>query len=416
VSKVSENKTVVTGQQIGLLGGPLYTTYKVLGAIYYADKIKGEAVYWLETNDADFNEINHIDYLDAQGQLRTLTWDIHSQGYSCGFIEIDASLVEILETFFSTIRQTDFTPCLKEMTLDCYIPGRTLGEAAHMLAEELFGQYDIKIFTPFEKDFRKFSQEILLKEAERTPDGEQCNCFCMVGKQRKTIFKKEGKYQLRDGTIVDLAKHNLVPNVRTRSVCQDAYFHTHTYIAGPGEVKYLSELGPVFQFYDVKPAAVNQRMSIYLIEPRVQRLMKRTGLSLDQVVESSREELIKTALKDIASFDFNKTLQQANDYTDEYLGKLETVEFDAPDIKNLRKLLRGEIKKTTGKLRAAEKEKHQRLLADVESLADNLKPFGKKQDRVFNIFYYMNLFGGKDFIHTIYKNYDPDKKILEIQP
>lgn len=413
---MSESKTVVTGQQIGLLGGPLYTTYKVLGAIFLADKINGEAVYWLETNDADFNEINHIEYLDAQGHLRTLTWDIHSQGYSCGFIEIDNSLKEILQTFFSTIRQTDFTPGLKDMALDCYTPGRTLEEASHMLAEELFGQYDIRIFTPFEKDFRKFSQKILLQEAERTPDGEQCNCFCMKGKQRKAIFKKEGKYQLRDGSIVDVSKHDLVPNVRTRSVCQDAYFDTHTYIAGPGEVKYLAELGPVFQFHGVKPAAVKQRMSIYLIEPRVQRLMKRTGLSLDQVVEYSREDLIKTALKDRASFDFNHTLQHGNDYTDQYLGKLETIGFDAADIKNLRKLLNVEVKKATGKLRAAEKEKYQQLLADAGSLADNLKPYGKKQDRVFNIFYYMNLFGGKDFIHEIYQNYDPDRKILEIQP
>lgn len=415
MSKVSESKTVVTGQQIGLLGGPLYTTYKVLGAIYYADKINGEAVYWLESNDADFNEINHIDYLDAQGQLRTLTWDIHSQGYSCGFIEIDASLVEILETFFSTIRQTDFTPGLKDMALDCYTPGRTLGKASHMLAEELFGQYDIRIFTPFEKKFRKFSQEILLKEAERTPDGEQCNCFCMVGKQRKTIFKKEGKYQLRDGTVVDLTKHVLVSNVRTRSVCQDAYFHTHTYIAGPGEIKYLPELGPIFQFHDVKPAAVQRRMSIYLIEPRVQRLMNRTGLSLDQITASSREDLIKTTLKDKASSDFDKILQQGNDYTDEFLGKLEAIGYDASDIKNLRKLLLGEVKKAAGKLRAAEKEKHQQLLADAASLADNLKPFGKEQERVFNIFYYMNLFGGKNFIHKIYQNYDPGRKILEIQ-
>lgn len=412
---MSEGKTVVTGQQIGLLGGPLYTTYKVLGAIYHADKISSKAIYWLETNDADFNEINHIDYLDARGQLRTLTWDIPSQGYSCGFIEIDSSLKEILETFFATIRQTDFTLGLKEMALDCYSPGRTLGEASHMLAEELFGQYDIRIFTPFEEDFRKFSQEILLKEAERTPEGEQCNCFCMVGKQRKTIFKKASKYQLRDGTVVDLGKHVLVPNVRTRSVCQDAYFHTHTYIAGPGEVKYLAELGPVFQFHGVKPAAVQRRMSIYLIEPRVQRLMKRTGLSLDRIVTLNREDLIKTALKDKAAFDFNKTLQQGNDYTDEYLGKLEAVGYDASDIKNLRKLLLGEVKKAAGKLRAAEKEKHQQLLADAASLADNLNPFGKKQDRVFNIFYYMNLFGGKDFIHKIYENYEPERKILEIQ-
>ena len=121
-------------------------------------------------------------------------------------------------------------------------------------------------------------------------------------------------------------------------------------------------------------------------------------------------------MKNKASFDFNKILQQGNDFTDQYLGKLETIGFDAADIKNLRKLLLGEIKNATGKLRAAEKEKHQQLLADAGTLADYLRPFGKKQDRVFNIFYYMNLFGGKDFIQKIYENYDPERKVLEIQP
>jgi uncharacterized protein YllA (UPF0747 family) len=416
VIKVSESSTVVTGQQTGLLGGPLYTTYKVLGAVFHARQIKGEAVYWLETNDADFNEINHIDYLDAEGQLRTLTWDIPSQGYSCGFIEIDGSLVELLETFFAGLRQTDFTPGLKEMALRCYTPGRTLGEASRMLAKELFGQFNIRIFTPFETGFRTFSREILLKEAGRTPEGEQCNCFCMIGKQRKAVFKKNDRFHLRDGTVVDLNNHDLVPNVRTRSICQDAYFHTHTYVAGPGEVKYLAELGPAFQFHGVIPAVVQPRMSIYLIEPRVRRLINRTGLSLEQIANSNREDLIKQALKDKTSFDFNQALQEGNDYSNEYLGKLETLGFEAADIKHLRKLLLQEMKKNLGKLRAREKEKHQRLLTDAEYLSDNLKPFGKKQDRVFNIFYYMNLFGGKEFIEKIYDNYDPGREVLEIQP
>jgi uncharacterized protein YllA (UPF0747 family) len=143
--------------------------------------------------------------------------------------------------------------------------------------------------------------------------------------------------------------------------------------------------------------------------------MKRTSLSLDQIVKSSREDLIKKILKDKASFDVNQIHQQGNEYTEQYLEKLKTMGFEAPDIKNLRKLLGAEVKKIIGKLRAAEKEKHQRLLADAESLSDNLIPFGKKQDRVFNIFYYMNLYNGKNFIHRIYQNYNPEKRILEIQ-
>lgn len=407
--------TIVTGQQVGLLGGPLYTTYKVLGAIYLAAKINGNAVYWLETNDADFNEINHIDYLDAEGHLRTLTWDIDSQGYSCGFIEVDENLVNLLETFFSFLRQTEFTPGLRDMALDCYSPGQTLGEASQQLAVELFGHFDVRIFTPFEKEFREFSQAILRKEAERTPEGGQCNLFCMQGKQRKAVFKKDGRFQLRDGSVVDLSRHDLVPNVYTRSVCQDAYFHAQTYIAGPGEVKYLAELDPVFQFHGVKKAAVQPRMSISLIEPRVRRLMNKTGLSPEQILESTREELIKKVLKEKTTFDFSETLQTGNDLTGEYLGELEGLGLETADIKSLRKMLRQEVKNALGKVRAKEKEKHRQMLTDVGYVSDNLQPFGKPQERVFNIFYYMNLFGGKNFVTWIYDHYDWERKVLEIE-
>jgi len=133
------SKPVITGQQIGLLGGPLYTTYKVLGAVNWSQKINGEAIYWLETNDADFNEINHFTYMDAKGELQTLTWDINSQGYSCGLIQVDESLVNLLHIFFSTLRQTEFTPALRELALRCYSKGKTLSEASEQLAQELFG-------------------------------------------------------------------------------------------------------------------------------------------------------------------------------------------------------------------------------------------------------------------------------------
>ena len=405
--------TVVTGQQIGLLGGPLYTTYKVLGAVHMARQINGNAVYWLETNDADFNEINHIDYLDASGQLQTLTWDIHTQGYSCGYIEVDVSLVTLLETFFSTLRQTEFTPALKEMALRCYTKGRPLAEASLQLASELFGHYNIRIFTPFEKEFREFSKKILLKEAERTSDGQQCNLFCLIGKQRKALFKKNGQYQLRDGTPVDLSDHDLVSNVKTRSVLQDAYFHTHTYVAGPAEVKYLAELVPVFQYHGVKEAAVKPRMSLTLIEPRIKRIMKKSGIALEKILGAAREDLLKKVMEEKVGFDFKETRRTGIRLTDDYLEKLETLGFETADIKPIKQFLLEEVKKAFGRLRAREKEKHDQLLKDIGFLSDNLWPFGKEQERVFNVFYYMNLFGGKDFINLLYDHHDWDRKILE---
>jgi uncharacterized protein YllA (UPF0747 family) len=415
-------QNVVTGQQIGLLGGPLYTTYKVLGAVYLARQVAGTAVYWLETNDADFNEINHIDYLDAEGQLRTLRWNIDTRGFSCGYVEVDEKLVSILETFFSSIRRTEFTPALRDTALGCYEKGVTLAEASRRLASELFGDLGIRIFTPFEREFRDFSKTMLLKEAERTPEGEQCNLFCMVGEQRKALFKGasgpggKGEYRLREGTVVDLADYDLVSNVRTRSVLQDAYFRTHTYVAGPGEVKYLAEMGSQFESHGVKPAAVQPRMSLTLMEPRVKRLMKKRDIAMEEVLDTSKEDLLKRAMETVGGFDFKETQRTGFELTGEYLEKLAGLGFEAVELKGIRKFLLDEVKKGTGRLRAREKEKHDQLLKDITFLSDNLLPFGKKQERVFNLFYYMNLYGGKAFVQWLYENHDWDRNVLEIEP
>lgn len=228
---------IVTGQQIGLLGGPLYTTCKALGAIHLARQLGGKAVYWLETNDADFNEINHLEYLDGGGQLRALTWELDSQGFSCGLIEIDASLVDLLTRFFETLRQTEFTPALREMALRCYAPGRTLGDASILLAHELFGRLGVELFDPSQPAFKAFIKPMLLREADKTPVGEQGNFFCMIGKRRMAVFRDERGFALRDGTRIALEDFDLVPNVKTRNICQDAYFQTTAYIAGPGDRK-----------------------------------------------------------------------------------------------------------------------------------------------------------------------------------
>lgn len=410
----NQTNTVVTGQQIGLLGGPLYTTYKVLGAVYLARRLKGNAVYWLETNDADFNEINHIDYLDAGGELKTLKWDIDSRGYSCGHIEVDDTLTERLETFFSSLRQTEFTPTLKDIALGSYSKGRSLADASEQLASELFGHLGIRLFTPFDADFKAFIQPILRKEAERTPEGDQCNCFCMVGKQRKALFKKDGGYRLRDGTPVDIDRYELVPNVRTRSICQDAYFNTHTYVAGPGEVKYLADLDAGFDFHGVKKEAVQPRMSLTLLEPRVSRIIKKTGLSLEDILQFTREELLKNVIINRAGFYIKNTLGEADALTDEFLGKLKALGLDAAELKPLGKAVRTGVKKAFGQLRSREKAKHDKLLKDTAYLSDNLLPFGNPQERVFNIFYYMNLFGGRGFIDRLYEHYDFERTVLEI--
>lgn len=404
-------KNVITGQQIGLLGGPLYTTYKVLGAINYARQIGGKHIYWLENNDADFNEINHIDYIDAEGELRTLTWDIDSQGYSCGLIEIDTYLIDILNEFFDTLRQTEFTPDLKALALRCYVPGQTLGKAACMLACELFGRFGIELFAPSQKKFKEFIKSFLLREAEHTQPGEQCNLFCMVGKKRMAVFKDDEGYHLRDGTRVNPEDYDLVPNVKTRPVCQDAYFDTHTYIAGPGEIKYIQELDPIYEFHGVRKAEIIPRMSIALLEPKALRLLKKHTLSLQDVLELEKPELLKKVMKERSGFDYKELSEKSQQLTKEYVAKLKELGIE---LGKKERIFSNTIKEYLGERRAQEKTKMENTLKAVGNLSDMLMPCGKKQERVFNIFYYMNLYGGLAWIEWLNERYDSSLETLEV--
>ncbi|HET6347492.1 MAG TPA: bacillithiol biosynthesis BshC, partial [Candidatus Krumholzibacteria bacterium] len=66
-------RTVVTGQQPGVMGGPLMSVYKAAAAVAVAARIEavsGQAcvpVFWLGADDDDFNEIRELSVLARDG-------------------------------------------------------------------------------------------------------------------------------------------------------------------------------------------------------------------------------------------------------------------------------------------------------------------------------------------------------------
>ncbi len=405
------NKPIVTGQQIGLLLGPLYTTYKILSAIYLADKENSDAVYWLETNDADFEEINKIHFVDKKNTLKTLTWNKNTNGLSTGEIVVDENLIEIFNTFFENLTETEHTDKLKQIVFSSYIQGEKLKTCTKNLAKQLFNNFKLTLFDPSTKDFREFTKPILFKEAFETKDGEQCNLFAVVNGVRKALFKKEGKFVFRDGQNANIEKLQLVPNLKTRNVCQDAYFKTKYYIAGPGEVKYIKTLKPYYEKHKVTPAKVINRMSLTLIEPKTKRLMKNTNLNLQDITTTKKQDIENLIVKKNTNLDFKFLKEQSNKLTKDYLNNLNSMGINT---KNIKKELTNTLKKELGLLRAEIKSDLASKIQKAHLLSNLIMPYNKKQERVFNIFYYMNLYGGTEFINFLYNNLELTEKTLEI--
>jgi uncharacterized protein YllA (UPF0747 family) len=195
-------------------------------------------------------------------------------------------------------------------------------------------------------------------------------------------------------------------------MCQDAYFLTQAYIAGPAEQEYLREFDDVYQFHGIQQAEIIPRMSVTLLEPKVKRLLRKYDFELSDILMLEKHELRQQALKQHTGFDYKALQQQARQLTDEFLMNLEGIGIDFGKTgKQVHQL----VKEQLGKLRAEEKTKTETLLHAVENLSDMLLPFGQKQERMFNLFYYMNFYGGVEFIEWLYERYDPSLELLEVR-
>ncbi len=69
---------VIGGQQAGILTGPLYTVYKAITLIRLSRRLSSELgspivpVFWVASEDHDFAEIDHIDFLGREDRIERL--------------------------------------------------------------------------------------------------------------------------------------------------------------------------------------------------------------------------------------------------------------------------------------------------------------------------------------------------------
>jgi bacillithiol synthase len=407
------SNTVVTGQQLGLLGGPLYTTYKVLGAVKTARQLGGRAVYWLEGNDADFEEVRHLHGLDDPGELFRLTWRRKpTRGLRSGAVPVDEKLTDMLREFFRRIPSTRHTAALQDAARDAYRPGRTLMQASTTLARRLFSAFDLEFFDPAADDFRQSSRPLLLAEAEATAEGSQGNFFIVDNNIRRPVWKHKGGWRTRRNRVISLSDFPLVPNVKTRNICQDAYFHTHTYIAGPGEQRYIAELTPDYDRHGVRPAAVQPRMSVLLIDTATRRRLKRTGLTPDEIIGVAADVLVKTAFTRALPFRWDEWTRQVRRETDDYIARLADLGAGLP--RRTRSAIKRTAKDLVGGVRADYKSKRRSLLDAARRVSHTISPKGTHQERVLTLFQFMNLSQGLRLVPWLYEQYDPDKRVIYV--
>ena len=163
---------IVTGQQVGLFGGPMFAIYKALTAVKLAEEataagVDAVPVFWLATSDHDLAEVNHVSLPGPDGLLRTLTTSSHGvAGAPVSDVRLGEEILPVVEEAASLLGDSEATQFLRES----YRPGETLGTAFARLYARLFSPWGVILLDASDAEFHRVAAPIYQAAIDRAEE------------------------------------------------------------------------------------------------------------------------------------------------------------------------------------------------------------------------------------------------------
>jgi bacillithiol biosynthesis cysteine-adding enzyme BshC len=302
---------IITGQQVGLFSGPVYTIYKALTAIQMARKLSAQGipavpVFWLATEDHDFAEVNHAHVFGADHQPVTLrvgaTGEIGQRPVG-GIVPAGVPLGE-LRAALAGLPFAEETVALVERS---YEPGETMGSAFARLMREIFKGFNLLLVDPMEPGLRELAAPLMRQAVERMPelteslvarskelvdrgyhaqvmvDKETSLAFLLEGGQRHALRRTGDTFSAgaRKYSTAELAARaqELSPNALLRPVLQDYMLPTAAYVGGPAELAYFAQSEVLYGNLLGRQPVMSPRAGFTILDARAHNRMQRYRLA-----------------------------------------------------------------------------------------------------------------------------------------
>lgn len=434
----SNTFTVTTGHQLNLFTGPLYFLYKIISAINLAETLQEEyptdtfvPVYWMATEDHDFEEINYFNFRGKKVQ-----WNSEQTG-GVGRFATDG-LQEVLHHFeehSGTSRNAEY---LKELFAKAYIEHDNLANATRYIANELFAEYGLviidaddaqlkRLFIPYVQ--RELQEQVSHDEVTKTiasfgedykvqVNPREINLFYLTDGLRERIVFEGGIYKVHgtniswsaDAILKELEAYpeRFSPNVIMRPLYQEVILPNLCYIGGGGELAYWLELKSYFEKVAVPFPILLLRNSVQVISEKQAKKLENMQISIKDVFLSQNELLAKkvkenaevtvdfTAQKNFLQAQFDQLRQVAQQTDVSFVGAVNAQE---------RKQVKG-LENLEKRLLRAEKRRQKDLVHRITNLQEELLPNHGLEERYRNFSeYYLEY--GSAFIPTLKEVLDP---------
>lgn len=325
-------RAVVTGQQVGLFGGPLLTLLKAATAVARAREataatgVEHVPVFWLATEDHDLAEVDQVTF-PGRGTLEKLTLGLRGTGGPVGSQGLGEEAAGVLEQAAELLGYAPVADLLKE----CYEAGSTLGEAFAKFMARVFAGHGLIVMDAAGREFHTLGSAVLRGAMERAGELEAAllgraeelgargyHAQVLVKPGASLLFLlSEGTHErvalrrLQDGSwkagtkayttgellgLLAAEPERISPNALLRPVFQDAILPTAAYIGGPAEVAYFAQSAVIYERLPGRLTPVLPRLSATVIDPASAALMARHEVQLDQIFAAGTADALTQRL------------------------------------------------------------------------------------------------------------------------
>jgi bacillithiol biosynthesis cysteine-adding enzyme BshC len=431
-----QSVAIVTGQQAGAFGGPLFTLLKAISALQLARQAStmlgtpAIAVFWVDAEDHDWDEIASSTVLDAQYQPRTITL-APPEGAGerpIADLRLDERVLEAIRALGETLPRTGFTDWVLDTIRGAYRPGAGMAEAFATWLESLLGPHGLIVFDASDPDAKPLAAHVFKTEiaspgqtgalAARAGDTltalghspqviPQADSVALfhINRERTPIKRDGTRYVVGDHTysVAELAEdverqpQHFSPNVLLRPIVQDSLFPTVCYVAGPSELAYLGQLREVYQHFAVPMPLIHPRATATLVDSATCRFLSKYDVSfadlqpqdesaLNRLLESQLPPSVESAIKE-ADDAVSRTMQRV----------MQVIPAVDPTLagaaKNTLGKMEHEIRALHGKVIQAVKRRDETLRRQFTRAQAQSFPQGHPQERILAIAFFLNLYG-----------------------
>jgi len=428
---------VVTGQQAGVFGGPLYTLLKAVTAIQLARQVTARygvtavPVFWVDSEDHDWDEVRTAQVLDTSFEVRSVTLgDLEGAGRRpVASLRLDETIDATLSSLEAALPSTEFTGEVLAALRACYRPGISVSVAFATWLDHLLGRHGLVVYDAADPTAKPLLGDLFARELDKPcqtadlataagqamaalghapqvePSDDCVALFYLDEAGRHPIRRAEGQYVIGElgrspaEVKAEAAAHpeRFSPNVLLRPVVQDRLFPTVCYVSGPSELAYQAQLKGIYEAFGVELPLLYSRATATLLDSGAMRFLSRNDVPIE-ALHAQDEHALNQLLESQLPPGIEQSLEQTG------AAMVDRAAVMKRAVVQLDPTLAGAVDTTLAHMQRSLKTLHDKIIQASKRKDETLRrqfnrtrvlafPSGHPQERVLSVVFFVNRYG-----------------------